>query len=129
VEEYFLAFSRTDKPKPTVTNNSLDCPLHGHLGQRSGIFAPGRQMIGQPAREVTSRTHFRNFTNTEAPCQRSKGDQGGYASSLPAFPESLPSAATANLIKNPRVESCSALAIALQRASRLKAAKADSGLS
>jgi hypothetical protein len=47
--------------------------LHGHLGQRVGIFAPGREKTSQPARQVTSRTHWRNFTNTEAACQRAIG--------------------------------------------------------
>jgi hypothetical protein len=73
VEENLLALSSADKPKPTVTDNSLDSPLHGHLGQRMGIFAPGRKGISQPAREVTSRTHWRNCTNTQAPCQRPTG--------------------------------------------------------
>lgn len=36
VEEYFLAFGGAYKPEPTVTDDSLDCPLHGHLGQRAG---------------------------------------------------------------------------------------------
>ena len=75
VEEYLLALRSADKSKPTITDNSLDCPLHGHLGQRMGIFALGHQTIGQPAREVTSPTHWRNFTNTQASCQRAIGLQ------------------------------------------------------
>jgi hypothetical protein len=46
VEEYFLALGSADKPEPTVTDNSLDSPLHGHLGQRMGIFALDRDKDG-----------------------------------------------------------------------------------
>jgi hypothetical protein len=70
VEEYFLALGSADKPEPTITDDSLDSPLHGHLGQRMGIFALVRKSIRRPAREVTTRTHWRNPTTTGAHCQR-----------------------------------------------------------
>jgi hypothetical protein len=43
MEEYFLALSGADKPKTTITDNSLDGSLHGHLGQRKAGFAPGKK--------------------------------------------------------------------------------------
>ena len=43
VEKHLLALSGADKPKPSVTDDSLDSPMHGHLGERMGIFAPGRE--------------------------------------------------------------------------------------
>ena len=46
VEEYFLALGSADKPEPTVTDDSLDSPLHGHLGERMGIFALDRDKHG-----------------------------------------------------------------------------------
>jgi hypothetical protein len=73
VEENLLSLGSADKPKPTVTDNSLDSPMHGHLGQRVGNFAPGRKRTSLPAREVSPRTHRRNCTNTQAPCQRPTG--------------------------------------------------------
>ena len=68
VEEYFLALGSADKPETTVTDNSLDSPLHGHLGKRMAIFALDRER--RPAREVTTRTHWRNRTTTGGHCQR-----------------------------------------------------------
>jgi hypothetical protein len=43
MEEHFLALSGADKPKPTITNDSLDGSLHGHLGRRKAGFAPGKK--------------------------------------------------------------------------------------
>jgi len=40
MEEDLLALSSADKAKPAITDYSLDSPMHGHLGQRMGIFAP-----------------------------------------------------------------------------------------
>ena len=46
VEEYFLALGSADKPEPTITDDSLNSPLHGHLGKRMGIFALDRDKDG-----------------------------------------------------------------------------------
>jgi len=43
VEEDLLALSSADKAKPPITDYSLDSPMHGHLGQRMGIFAPEKK--------------------------------------------------------------------------------------
>jgi hypothetical protein len=46
VEEYFFALGSADKPEPTVTDDSLDSPLHGHLGKRMAVFALDRDKDG-----------------------------------------------------------------------------------
>jgi hypothetical protein len=55
VKEHFLALGSADKPEPTVTDDSLDSPLHGHLGERMGIFALVQITAWRPAREATTR--------------------------------------------------------------------------
>jgi hypothetical protein len=70
VEEYFLALGSADKPEATVTDDSLDSPLHGHLGERMGTsrwfkLQPGGLRVKSPHAPLGQTYHQRGALSKE----------------------------------------------------------------
>ena len=71
MKEHFLALGSANKAETTVTDDSLDSPLHGTLGQRAEIFAldreiqPGGLRVKSPHALLAQPYHHRSGLSKE----------------------------------------------------------------